>query len=496
MRIVGFVGVLVVGLAIAIVTLQQAKFAYVDSTAWLGVETASAIARLFGALILLLFPDDRARPRFRWIAAGMIVLGLSGLGFNYIARSIDESLSLNQSMYASIVVRTIAGSLFAIGLIADRPPHFSSRVLALTTAGFVAGSLLVAAVADRLPQLITINDLIAAAERGETPLRGLTMWHWSLSTIPTLVILAAVIGAIRHRDSIPFGNWLVMAMVLLAGSQLHNMLWPAVFSPILTTGNILRLAFSAVVVIGGTLELRRVATERAIYMERMAEVARLKADFTSMVAHELASPLAAIRGYLDMLALDDLDQATRSQAIAAVRRETDVLRMLVADVRASVDIEHDDFVVQMQPNNLQDIIDSAVMYANTLPGDHQVHVDVEAGVVVLADQERIGQVLRNLLNNAARYSPAGTPITIRATQLDGVVRMQVEDHGFGIHPDDMEHIFTKFGRGRHHLEPRISGDGLGLYLSQAIVRAHGSRLQVSSRSGEGSIFSFELQVIP
>jgi len=223
-------------------------------------------------------------------------------------------------------------------------------------------------------------------------------------------------------------------------------------------------------------------------------MARLKADFTSMVAHELASPVAAIKGYLDMLALDDMDRITRLRAIAAIRRETELLSMLVADVRVTVDIENDDFVVQLQPNELQDIIDSAVMYANTLPGNHEVQVDVEAGIVVLTDQERIGQVLRNLLNNAARYSPAGTPITIGATRFEGFVRIHVEDHGVGVHPDDTEHIFEKFGRGRHNVGNRVSGNGLGLYLSQAIVRAHGSRLQVSSRLGGGSIFSFDLQI--
>ena len=113
---------------------------------------------------------------------------------------------------------------------------------------------------------------------------------------------------------------------------------------------------------------------------------------------------------------------------------------------------------------------------------------------MLADPERIGQVLRNLLSNAAKYSPEGTPIELRVIGKKGRVRLEVADRGPGIHPEDVTRIFEKFGRGRDREGRKMPGVGLGLYLSQRIVRGHGSELTVRTRPGGGSVFGFDLEV--
>jgi signal transduction histidine kinase len=103
-------------------------------------------------------------------------------------------------------------------------------------------------------------------------------------------------------------------------------------------------------------------------------------------------------------------------------------------------------------------------------------------------------VLRNLLSNAAKYSPDGAPIEIRAIRTDAGIRIEVADHGPGIHPDDLDRIFEKFGRGRDRSGRKVSGVGLGLYLSRRITRGHGSDLTVSTTPGEGSVFGFDLEI--
>ncbi len=103
--------------------------------------------------------------------------------------------------------------------------------------------------------------------------------------------------------------------------------------------------------------------------------------------------------------------------------------------------------------------------------------------------------MRNLLSNAAKYSPEGAPIEIHAAGKNGRVRIEVSDHGRGIHPDDVSRIFEKFARGRDQESCNVSGVGLGLYLSQRIVRSHGSDLTVHTKLGEGSVFGFELEVV-
>ncbi len=104
-------------------------------------------------------------------------------------------------------------------------------------------------------------------------------------------------------------------------------------------------------------------------------------------------------------------------------------------------------------------------------------------------------MLRNLLTNAVKYSPGGTSIELRAVpdEAAGRVRIEVIDHGPGIHPDDMERIFEKFGRGRDPEGRKVAGLGLGLYISRRILRAHGSDLTVKAAPSGGSVFSFDLK---
>ena len=101
--------------------------------------------------------------------------------------------------------------------------------------------------------------------------------------------------------------------------------------------------------------------------------------------------------------------------------------------------------------------------------------------------------MRNLLTNAAKHTPAGTPIELRARCIGTAVRFEVTDRGPGIHPDELERVFEKFGRGRDAQGRKVPGVGLGLYLSRRIVRAHGGELTVSSAVGEGTVFAFELE---
>jgi len=297
-------------------------------------------------------------------------------------------------------------------------------------------------------------------------------------------------------------GWLLFAVVLLAGSVLHDYLWPSAYGGgLLTTADALSLAFAVVVAIGGISELRRVASERARLLatereraRRLAELNALRSDFSAMVAHELETPIAAVRKLNEMLSVEGEDPGVRAYATSATEGELDALTNLVSDVRAVAAVEREDFEVEARRLPLQKLLTDAEAYARTLPAEHPFRRiregDLRAGESVLADPERIGQVLRNLLSNAAKYSPEGTPIELRVIGKKGRVRLEVADRGPGIHPDDVSRIFEKFGRGREG--HKMPGVGLGLYLSRRIVRGHGSELTVRTRPGGGSVFGFEL----
>ena len=141
-----------------------------------------------------------------------------------------------------------------------------------------------------------------------------------------------------------------------------------------------------------------------------------------------------------------------------------------------------------------ELIAASTAHNRDLPGCHPLLTNVLAEADVLADPERIGQVLQNLLNNAVKFSPDGSPIEVRAERSGAVVRIEVVDHGPGIAPGDEDRIFEKYVRGQYQAQRGSTGAGLGLYLSQRIVQAHGSELAVKPTPGGGATFWFELAV--
>ena len=228
---------------------------------------------------------------------------------------------------------------------------------------------------------------------------------------------------------------------------------------------------------------------------KLGDQAHLKDEFTAMVAHELGAPIAAIRALADLLAADQLTADQRGQALATIRREADALRTLVGDVQAALVAERDDFAVYPFSVALDLMLADTAAFARTLPGDHPFACPLDTGLRVQADPERIAQVLRNLLGNAAKYSPPGAPIEVRVERRDARAWIEVVDRGFGIGAEDLERIFEKFARGRDGRARKVPGHGLGLYLSRRIVQAHGADLTARSVPGEGSVFGFDLEVV-
>jgi signal transduction histidine kinase len=492
--------VLVVGWA-ATILVGHARFALAAPGGQAGVEAAGAMARLFGALVLLVFPRPAPSLRLRWVAAGHLVLGLTGLLFGNTLPLAGIAPDLDARLYAALVAWTVADACFVVGLLPATPPELTPSRL-LVAFGLLAATLAAALwVADRLPVLIRADGDEVAALAGTAIRPGLTDWHWGLGVVPLVLATIAAVGAARRVATDDAGGWLLPATVLLAGSQLHNLFWPSAYGPVLTTANLLRLAFAAAVAIGGVLELRRVAAEHGDLLRseqevsrRMAELAALKADFTAMIAHELASPVAAIRALADVLAADDLPPDIRVGSAAAIRREADLVRTLVADVGTVATAERDDFVVYPFPVDAALILAEAAAYARTLPGAHPCTIPLSVHERVRVDPERIAQVMRNLLANAAKYADPGAPIAVRVARDGDRLRFEVADRGFGILPEDLDRIFEKFGRGRDPQGRRIPGTGLGLYLSRRILLAHGTDLSVRSMPGEGSVFAFALEI--
>lgn len=476
-------------------------------------EVASALLAFFGALVLALYPAEGSERRVYWISAGLVFLGFEHLAFGYLEPLLSgEPMGLDEALYASLFVRTFGAGFIVIGLIPRTPPRLSGpRLAAILLLPFVLYAFALEPLLEGSlpPDPATIPSLTAAVESGSGPLEWLSPWHWALSALPFGLAAAALAGACNRSRRGKLGEWLLFATVLFAGSQLHSLLWPTAYgSPILTTADFLRLAFVAVVAVGAVIELRRVAVERGRLLgveresvRRLSELEAMRAEFISMVAHELGNPLTAVRRLVGAFRSMQLDDRTRASLLSTIEIELDALDALILDVQVASAIERDDFRVETGPVLLSELMVGAEAYGVILPGGHPVEVVLDESLLpgerVRADPKRIGQVLRNLLSNAARYSPEGSPIELRAAR-DGSpanerIRIEVADHGPGVHPEDVSRIFERFERNRDPDGKTVSGAGLGLYVSRSIVRAHGSELTVASAPSKGSVFGFELE---
>ncbi|MGF1470526.1 MAG: sensor histidine kinase [Rubrobacteraceae bacterium] len=265
--------------------------------------------------------------------------------------------------------------------------------------------------------------------------------------------------------------------------------------------------FLAVLVLVFTVSKRRAETqlevERLLAVEqqrtqRLSDVAELKADFTAMVVHELGNPISALRRLTEMLRFEGLDGEVKEYVLDSIRGELGSLDALVADVQTAVAVEREDFQLDIRPVPLEQLLEDAGKYGRSVTGERHFETvadDLAEGQEVLADPDRFAQVLRNLLSNAAKYSPADRPIELRAKAgLPGRIRIEVADEGRGISPEDLDRVFEKFGRGVDARGGKIQGAGLGLYISRRLVRAHHSELTVTSEPDKGSVFGFELPV--
>lgn len=507
---VAALAVLLIGWAAFYFVAGAEGFALIVSDKLRGEEEAiSAFARIFAAMVLWLFVAEESGPRLSWVAAGLVVLGMWNLIFGSVEPLFSgPDVSFNESLYEGLVAHVCACALFAIGLLFRTPPRLSLRNTAIA---FVVVAILYAIVfkvfgtVESIPRLARVDGVERALEAG-SPFRWLTPWYWTLSALPLGVALAVAAGAFRQsrRGIVP--HWLLLAMVIFAGSLTHEYFWPSSYGgEVLTTADVLRLIFAVVLAVGGVVELGRIASERSklLVAERertrhLSELSALKTDFSAMVAHELGGPLASIEVCNEILDGRGADPEVREYATATIRGEVAALNALVSDVRAVAAVERDDFSVEPRPLPLGVLLAEAESHANVLPGEHTFKTEVYAGLDprarVLVDPLRIGQVLRNLLGNAAKYSPKGTPIEIRAFRSGERARIEVADRGPGIHPEDLARIFEKYGRGSREEDRAVAGVGLGLYLSRRIVQGHGSDLTVNPEPGGGSAFGFDLEL--
>ncbi len=237
----------------------------------------------------------------------------------------------------------------------------------------------------------------------------------------------------------------------------------------------------------------------ASFDERAAAQARLE-QFVADASHELRTPVTAIRGYAELYRSGGLaEPANLDRAMTRIEQESERMGGLVEDLLllARLD-EHRAF--ERDTVDLSALAVDAVSDLRAIEPDRPVtlHVDGDAAATgngrarVEGDEQRLRQVLANLLNNARVHTPVGTPVAVRVDRTGDTVRIVVADEGLGIAADDQRRIFERFYRTDRSRSRERGGSGLGLSIVAAVVAAHGGTVRVDSEPGRGAAFTVEL----
>jgi signal transduction histidine kinase len=226
-------------------------------------------------------------------------------------------------------------------------------------------------------------------------------------------------------------------------------------------------------------------------VEELRRLSALRADFVSLVSHEMRSPMAAVIGAARTLQerWRELSPAQRAAFLALIADETSRLASLIGDVLDTSRIDAGSFSYRFADIDLAVLIHESVSVAALAQDEVRVQADCAPLPPVRADPERLRQVLGNLIDNAVKYSPAGRLVEVRASQRNGSVIVSVQDQGPGIAAADQRLIFEKFGRIAGGSKP---GTGLGLYIARSIAESHGGTLDVASSPGHGATFTLRL----
>jgi two-component system sensor histidine kinase KdpD len=229
-------------------------------------------------------------------------------------------------------------------------------------------------------------------------------------------------------------------------------------------------------------------------VEELRRLSALRADFVSLVSHELRSPMAAVIGAATTLQerWRTLAAEQREAFLALIADETTRLSALVGDVLDTSRIEAGTFSYVFGDVDVARLVADAVATATVGQDAVRVHAVVSGPLPpVRGDRERLRQVLANLIDNAVKYSAEGDEVEVSARREDGLVCISVSDHGPGVPSDQRELIFEKFGRAQAAGSSK-PGTGLGLFIARSIAEAHGGTLEVQSQPGDGSTFTLSL----
>jgi two-component system sensor histidine kinase KdpD len=233
------------------------------------------------------------------------------------------------------------------------------------------------------------------------------------------------------------------------------------------------------------------ALEEASRIEAARQSEMLRSALLDALAHELKTPLTSIKGAVTHLMSREHDDE-ENELLTLANEETDRLSLLITESIEMARIEAGKLEVRRIPHRISDIVAAAMSEIGESVANRPVELQIDESLpLVEVDADLVQHVVKQLLDNAGKYSPSGSPLTVRAEESGPKVIVSIANRGAGIDVQEQARIFDKFYRGRHWRD-KVPGTGLGLSIARGMVEAHGGEIWVVSQPGEGSTFSFSL----
>jgi PAS domain S-box-containing protein len=243
---------------------------------------------------------------------------------------------------------------------------------------------------------------------------------------------------------------------------------------------------------------RQEADQLREHADRMARLERTKSEFLNLASHELRGPLTILRGYMSMIEAGDVGPKEIAKIAPLLSAKVAQMELLIKQMLETARLEHERVELSFETFDLRDVAREQVREFAAIAGrlsPLMVSCSQEP-VPVRADRARVSTIAANLIDNAIKYSLNRGPVAVVVSARAGYAFLSVDDHGVGIATEDMDKLFTRFGRLDTETNQVVGGTGLGLFLSRELARRHSGDIVVESRPGVGSRFTLTLPIRP
>jgi len=429
-----------------------------------------------------------------FVAAGLAVIAIQTFVFDlHWIRSQDASPWEGTSLplFGWFAAWTIA----AVGFLLARP-WWDRRGRKPIRAPLVFG---VAAVS------LGVVDLLLLAVRHSLPrVKNVDIRHGGAfaHTAPGLIVVGllavALLAIAAWRELIIRGDarsphpWLALAWTVAFGAQIVFLAHPVPFRPFVIPVDTLTLLAVASALVASLAPQRAEASRARRASDRAQEVMGGRAEIAAMIAHEVRGPVSTVRGLAGtaLAHYDRLSDDERKEFFDLIEQESRRLLATVTQASNALKVDAETITYVLTPQDLATAVREGVDAADV--GEHPVDVEVPDGVRVRIDRRWLPEAVRQVVDNAARFSPPHASIQVAARADDGWVSIEVTDHGPGIPPERRQEVFEKYVAWRPDGYEQKAGSGLGLFLTRGIVSGHHGEVSIGDAPDGGTMLRIRL----